>query len=753
LLIFKDRFPKLEITNIITALLLIVFGATLLQFHNQVKTTEPFKQHYVKNVIVYGAIEKVHLMREKEISFILKSDSIKKGNSLLVGEFRIICKIRDSSRFSLRKKFEKIQVDSKVIIIGNYLKASERRNPGEFDFRKYSLKQGLSGSIVTPSVNNLILITESSNTIANLILDIRKSIAYRIEKIHSTKANGLLKGLILGDKSEIDYETQEEFINSGVAHVLAVSGQQVSFIALIFILIFGRFNLFLRGLITLIGLFFFLIITGSQPAVVRATIMATVYIFSYFFNRDTNPINSIAIAALIILLFSPNELFNPSFQLSFVAVLSTIGIYPFFKKFIITLGIKNSFIKLILSLLFLSLSAQVGIIPFTNMYFGKFSIVAILTNLIVIPGITLILANGIVTLLLSMVSISTAYYFALTGNFLVKYLYVLIKYSAHQSFSFIQIHSYNEFDAVIFYSFLIIVLIYFKKFENTIPKLCLILLVAANVYIFSQVNDKKILSDGKLNVLMVDVGQGDAFIIKFPDGKTALIDAGNANISFDYGKRVILPLLNYLDIDKVDFGFISHLDSDHYLGYISLIDNNRIKSIIKPMLNLDNKKNLVLEKYLQLNNVVFRNIDDTVFNISGCKIYSLRGFGKFDSKISMNDQSLILKLVYGNTSILFTGDAGIKREYSILKKYSALIKSDVLKIAHHGSKYCTSREFLQVISPRICLISVGRINSFNHPSQIVINRMKGREIFRTDLEGAVLLQSDGLKFDKVNWKQ
>ena len=107
-------------------------------------------------------------------------------------------------------------------------------------------------------------------------------------------------------------------------------------------------------------------------------------------------------------------------------------------------------------------------------------------------------------------------------------------------------------------------------------KIILLLITVLNIFIYSQVDDKELLSSNLLSIVMIDVGQGDAFLIKFPDEKTALIDAGNADQYFDNGERVIIPLLDYLGIEKIDYGFVTHIDSDHYAGFISLIEKNKI---------------------------------------------------------------------------------------------------------------------------------------------------------------------------------
>ncbi|MCK7517666.1 MAG: ComEC/Rec2 family competence protein [Ignavibacteriales bacterium] len=169
-----------------------------------------------------------------------------------------------------------------------------------------------------------------------------------IHDLHNPQTAGLLRGLILADRSEIDYETKNEFINSGVVHILAVSGLHVGYVLIIFIFIFGRFGIYLRSILTILGLLAFMFLTGVPPSVFRATLMAVVIIIAFLSNRSTNIINSISIAAFIILILNPNEIYNPGFQLSFSAVLAIGILYPYFQKMIYKLHLKHKWVEYIL---------------------------------------------------------------------------------------------------------------------------------------------------------------------------------------------------------------------------------------------------------------------------------------------------------------------------------------------------------------------------------------------------------------------
>jgi len=495
-------------------------------------------------------------------------------------------------------------------------------------------------------------------------------------------------------------------------------------------------------------------ITGVPPSVFRATVMTIVLIIAFLSNRSTNLINSISIAALLILVINPNELYNPGFQLSFAAVLSIAIFLPYFNELIERWNVNSRFLKYILLFIAVSLSAQIGTVPFTLLYFNKYSVIAILANLIVIPSIGFIIAAAIVTLFFSVTIPFITVYFAEANDLYAGFILKIIKFSGDLSFSYIRITNYSLIDLIIFYLMLSLLLYYFVRFVNNAARLVLLVLIAATTIIFSSIDDKELLPDNYLSVLMIDVGQGDSFLIKFPNGKTALVDAGNTTFTFDNGDRVIVPLINYLGIKKIDYGIVTHIDSDHYGGFVALILEGMIGEIIKPEIDSSLSKDKRFEDFISERGIPIRYFQEEKIEVGNAALYFL-----FDEEIknlsgnSTNDRSGIFKLVYGKTSFLFTGDVEKNIERFYTDKYGYFLDSDVLKVAHHGSKTSSSNEFLKYVSPELSLISAGFKNKFGHPVEDVIQRLEaeGSAIYRSDLQKAALLRSDGQEIKLINW--
>ncbi len=713
----------------------------------------PFKLVKIRNSQITASIESISLLKKKKLTATLKLLSF--GNNKFANneQYKFLCNFWKDTTSILDSLYNKLEVGNKVSFVGTIQRAKNQRNPNEFDYENYLINKGITGIINCYRLETIDIIDDSQNFFLNSVFKIRKAIDIRIKELYNPTAAALLKGLLLADRSDIDYKTKKYFMNTGVIHVLAVSGLHVGFISIIFLLLFARFGIRYQFGLTIIGIIFFLILTGGHSSVFRASVMAIMFLIARLTNRSTNGINSLAIAALIILLFNPKELFDPGFLLSFSAVLSILILYPVLSEKIRAIN-TNKLIRKFLLFIGVTFVAQLGTLPFTIIYFNKISIVSLFANLLVIPLIGFIVGIGILSLVVSIFSFWVASVFAITNIMLIDFLYRLVILFGTVSFAYIPIYKFSILDGIFFYLFLFIIFYSIKKFNSKIALAVVVLLLIASLPNYFEFDNYNLLPDGDLTIATIDVGQGDAILIKFPNNKTALIDAGNRTEYFDNGERIILPLLKSLEIDKLDYVFISHLDTDHFGGTISLIDYGIVKYLYKPFSNGSHKEQ-VFEKYLKENNVNFSYYSKKSFNIDGCKLYFLNDttdniYKSFD----INNKSGIIKLVYGKTSFLFVGDLEEEGEVYLINKYGKYLKSDVLKIGHHGSKSSSSLEFIDSVKPRLGIISAGIMNKFHHPAKLVLNRFEKRKIKirRTDKEGAIILASDGNRIRNISWR-
>lgn len=755
-LYFFYRLDKNKFEIPIQILLLIIFTCfgiviSLLNKEEYKSKLESF--HKEKNTIAFGNVESIDLKKNYEISFILKTDRVKINDSTIQTSENILCRLR-SGKKDRKIFYENIQPGNRISFKGIFSQARSIRNPGEFDYKKHLLSKGINGIIVSYQDSSYIVLSRETNFYLNLIFKVRKYLDEIIHKTHNKQTAGLLRGLLLADRSEIDYETKQNFINAGVIHILAVSGLHVGYVLLFFVVVFGRFNLYLRSVFIIAGIFSFMLITGVPASVFRATLMASIIIIAFLTNRSTNLLNSIALSAVIILTIQPQQIFNSGFQLSYSAVSAIALIYPIIQREICQIKIQNEIVKKILLFIGVSLSAQIGTLHFTVAYFNKISLIALLANLIVIPLAALIVGLGIITILVGSISIWIASFLGITNNFITALMFKVTNFSGSFDFSYIRINNYSLLDGLIFYSFLGLFIYGMNRISKPAIKILFTIFIFLNIYVFSALDNKEVLEKGKLNVLMIDVDQGDSFLIKFPNGKTALIDAGKADAFFDMEERIIIPLLDHLGIKQIDYGFISHFDNDHYGGFYSLIVNQRVKEVFTPKPD-SSTKSIKFNKFLDELKIPKKVYHKEKLMIGNTAIYILNDttVNYFD-KLSSNDRSGVKKIVYGKKSFLFLGDVEIPAEIYYSKFYRNILDSDVLKVGHHGSKTGSSEEFLNAVSPEISLISAGIKNKFGHPSEIVLKRLKkmNSKIFRTDSAGAVLLQSDGNEIKVIDWR-
>lgn len=754
LLFFKK--DKLEfVKNIFLYLAILLFGAVYLGLFNQTEVRYPFPEPKYSNVKIDGTINRLELKRDGRINLYLISDSVKIKEESYNEKYNLFCAIYDDNKKS-EKLFNKLSVGNIISIKGTVQQPRNERNPGEFDYEKYLNSKGIAAIVNVYNTDSVKVISKEVSVIKNLIFQIRKKIDAQISSLHNKTTSALLRGLILADRSLIDYQINDYFINAGVVHVLSVSGLHVGYIVLIFLVLFNRFNIYTRYFLTFIGLLFYLILTGADAPVFRSTVMALVLLAAPLTGREYNSLNSLSFSALIILLISPKELFNPSFQLSFSAILSLILIYPPLKRFIDNLHIKPKALNWIIIFCMTSIAAQLGTLPFTLTYFHRLSVSALLANFIVIPVSGAIVALGILSIVIGSISLWIGSVVASANELMTYFIYWFVQLLGKKEYSYVAINQFSVYDAVIFYLILAQIFYILKKFVTSSAKIIAVISSIILMALLMRFDNYNFMPGNTLSVMAIDVGQGDAFLIKFPNMKTALIDAGDKTEYFDNGGRVILPLLDKLEIDTLDYAFISHVDSDHYKGMEAILREHRVKSVYKPKTDSSSANDLEFERLLHSRNYQPHYYSKEILSIGNSRIYVLNDTinNYFESQNS-NDRSGMLKLVAGRTSFLFTGDASVTAEAKYVVTYKSFLRSNVLKVSHHGSKSSTSDKFLKSVKPEIAIINAGIANKFRHPNKMILEKLTENDvqIFRTDKNGAILLQSDGRTINPINWKQ
>jgi competence protein ComEC len=743
-----------NLKNIFIISAITLFGSVYYAYNSPVPVKYPFNEPKIKNAVIQGRITSIELDKKDKCVFNIETDSIKLLAKAVHLKINLLVKVSDTAK-NISGFYDKLEIGNVLKIKGTIARPRNRRNPGEFDYEEYLSKIGTSGLFYAYKTSDANYINKEEDFISNKIFQFRKLIDKEILQLHNLSTAALLRGLILADKSLIEKQLKNDYVNAGVVHVLAVSGQNVAFVIIIFVVLFRRFNIYVRFVLTVIGVFTFLIMTNAPASVTRATIMAVALILSPITGRSYNNINALALAAFIILLFDPSQIFDPGFLLSFSAVLSIVIIYPIIKKSIDELELKSTVIKYLLLFLAVSFAAQIGTLPFTLVYFHRISVVTFAANFFVIPIVGLLSGLGLLVIIIAPLSNYLGSIFASSSELLNYVLSHIVKFMGNPNYSYLTINNFSLIDSLIFYLCLGLAFTKIKLFATTLHKSVYIVLLIITAITWMKIDDTELLEDKNLSVMAIDIGQGDSFLLKLPDGKNVLIDAGDATKYFDNGEGVIMPLLERLGVDKIDYGFVSHIDGDHYRGFIYLIKRGIVKQIIKPAIDTALVKDIEFEKIIKEYNVPFRYYSKEILKIDDVRIYLLNDTTKNNYKsMSTNDRSGMIKLVYGNTSFLFTGDAGIKSEKYYIKTFGRFLRANVLKAGHHGSKTSSSQQFVDIVNPKMVVISAGVANKFKHPNNETIAKFEklGSRIFQTNIDGAILLQSDGKTIKNINWK-
>ncbi|MFQ5707628.1 MAG: DNA internalization-related competence protein ComEC/Rec2 [bacterium] len=652
-----------------------------------------------------------------------------------------------------------IQYGDEVLIRGLLRLPRDRRNPGEFDYRAYLQSQGVFAVINLSRVHQIKVLSSGHGSwfVRQWVLPVKSYLDTFVERLPPREA-ALLRGLMIGERGEIPPPLKEAFAKLGVIHILAVSGLHVGFVMLIFMAFFGivRLPYPARVLGTLLCLLFYAYLTNLKPPVVRASVMGGLLLLGTALERKTDVFNTLSLAALVILIFNPLELFQSGFQLSFAAVASIVYLYPRLKAFGTVQGIfkqcgRHPMVRYLLELLLVSAAAFLGTLPFTVLYFNRLPNFSLLANLVVVPLAFCGLASTAVAATVHLLLPGLAQIYLAAAWFFIHTMLEFVEWASALPGASWQIYRLPW--TLAFGYFIALILISNIQHRKTKFLLLCSALLLANLLVWNSAAGNA----HDLQVIFFDVGQGDAALLTLPDGRHLMVDGGPRGRNYDAGKWVIAPYLKREGIEKIDALVLSHADTDHLGGFPYILRHFQVNQVWDNGLG---KHSRIYRDYLGLVDSLhirrrILSAGDVVADFEPVQILVLHPCENFlrDKNVPINDASLVLKVSYGEEDLLFLGDVEMDAEHQIAK-YGDLLASEVVKVAHHGSKTSSSPELLKQIQPRLAIISVGEMNKFGHPSAEVLARLSQNhaKILRTDRDAAVILTIDGQHIQQIRWK-
>lgn len=645
---------------------------------------------------------------------------------------------------------EDIRLANRIYFSATVYPLEGKTNPHEFDYKRYLATQNIYSQVGIDSViaKNPAITWLSWHRFRRQALTL-------INKNFSENTIPLAKALLLGYKNELSQDDKIAFSRVGLSHIMAVSGLHVGFLLapfwfLIPFLWTKRWGKQLGLIFLIILLLVYAGLTGFSASVTRASITGGLITYGRLFHKARDSKNLTAVAALIILLINPNELFEVGFQLSFAAVYTILLVIPVCQS-MIPARIRHRWYGIPIMVAIVSVVVQLGLYPLLSYYFGEFSISGPIANALVVPVLTVLVPYSLFLLLVSAVLPGVGYIFNAPCRWFLDLLQQFVTYLSASEWSWIQTSTTGVF------VFLIWVTALFLITSLPIPKLRWKMLgLFLAVFCLQQGTALyQTIQPATLKVTMLDVGQGDAAYVKTPSGKNILIDAGRWTPDYNSARYVIIPHLKAAGVQKLDAVFLSHPHADHIGGILELIDEIPIGTIYNSGYSYESELyNTYLQQAARKQIPVKSLTAGDMISIDPAMRMLVYGPSKDNHHSDPNEHSLIVELIYGETEFLFMGDGGTAQESLLLDNYGPMLDTDFLKVGHHGSRTASSAAFLEVAMPAFSGVSLGKTNPFNHPHSEAINNLQqtGTRLFYTGLEGALQFSSDGYSIQQKMWR-
>lgn len=638
-------------------------------------------------------------------------------------------------------------------------------NPGRFNYVRYMACRKVRVSAYVRGGDIRITAAAAGNGLWMHIDRLRLGIASWIDRHAATGLGaGVLKALLVGDRTGIPSDLRNGFNRTGLGHLLAISGLHIGIIAaaafFIFQQLFSFSPLFLRdgwvrkgaAVLAMIPVIGYGLVAGMSPSTQRAVLMVLVFLLATLANREQDSINTLAFAALLLLVIDPGALYSISFQLSFSAVavilyglrrLNGAGDPP--------QGPARQILKKLLLFMVVSFLATMGTLPLTLFYFNTVSTVGVLFNLLAVPLIGFgAVPMGLLGLCLIPFCESAAATVLHISEALVSMVILVIQHVDDLPTIAVEGFAPTVLEIILYYV-LLWGMVNLRQTGFARILVC-VALFAGGADACYWVQQRFWHRDFRVTV--IDVGQGSASLLEFPKGRCMLIDGGGAsdNTAFDVGQRVVGPLLRRKRIGTVDTIVLSHPNSDHLNGLLYILGHFNVHQV------WTNGQGAPTAGYRRFTEIITtRGIDAPEFDhipkrsdIGGVILEILYPPGGFHPNTpgrlrrNTNNNSIVIKATFGDTAFLFPGDIMAKAEQELIARHGEGLRSNIFTAPHHGSRSSSTVGFLKALDPEWVIVSSGRKGGRYFPHPTIIGRYRSHRIrmLRTDTHGAVSLRID-----------
>jgi len=666
--------------------------------------------------------------------------------------------------------FPEVRQGDVIRLRGDLRLAPGLRNPGGFDYRAYLARRGICCTMYVGKPDRVAVRGNRRGGLGTALVAVRGHVHHQIDRyVPSAGGRAVLRALLLGDRSRVTDAQRDRFAKTGLMHLLAVSGLHVFLVGMVLYVLLRpllmRFQLRwrtvegVRAVFTIAVLGVYMLLTGGRPSVVRAVIMATLFIGGIFFQRSAHPLNTLGVAALVLLAVRPPALFDVGFQLSMGAVASIVTLNPRFLETVPGRYRASEVAEWLVSTVTVSAAAILGTAPVLLYHFGWVSAAGLLLNVAGIPCTGLALTAAILTAITGGMWTMAGAVFGSAADLFVQGLLATSRYGAEWlSWAGLRMATPDPWVLGAFAAGLI-ALAQWPRPRNR-WRWVIVGILLATVSVWGSATGRK--AAPTLDVLFFDVGQGDAALVSTPEGRHVLVDTGPHSPSGGAAEFSLLPYLERWGIHRLDDVIITHSDEDHLGGLPTLLREVSVGRVVHNGRPADTELYAETRRLLDRKEVSQRTVrrGDTLAISPSVRAQVLspprnparRGIeGK-------NNASVVFHLGYGEVDFLLPGDVESGAERDLVRTYGGQLASRVVKVPHHGSTTSSSPDFVRAVSgadgtPH-AVVSVGQSEQYGMPSEKVLSRWRGRgvNVHSTAQEGAAWMRTDGKEVWEVHWK-
>lgn len=630
------------------------------------------------------------------------------------------------------------QIGSSYELSGRLRTPFKASNPSQFDYGKYlrnfntfTVFYSDSSKQIDKKLSNKWKFIQNLNKLRDKIINVHAEYL-------KTPNIEILGGIVFGDDAIAppDY-IKTSFVNSGLLHILAASGMNVAFIYGFWVFFMRRLRVpFKFMVISGMGvIIIYTLMTGLGASVIRAALMLLFILAGKLIDRDANTVSLLAFVAMLMLIYNPAFINDVGFQLSFIV---TFGLLT--TANIIFERLKTSKIpQWLCGALLIPIIAQIWVAPIQMFYFNTFCTYSILANICSMPFLSVISFTGFVSSIIAMLA-PLSDKLCMILDFILKYMLDILVFISDffgsLPLSIITTTHPHILQILIYFSVVLLITLSFRiGFNKKILYSCSVLIM---ILMLSLIN----IPSKDLEIITFDVQNADCFLIKTPLNKYFIIDTGRAGYkgSKAQANSIIIKYLKDRGIKNIEGMIITHFDNDHSGGAVDIMKNLKVKHVYVNSFNDSSMTSVNIYKTLKDMNIPAKipNYNKSIYSENNFNLQTYMANSEKD-----NEKSIITLLSYKDFDMLFTGDAGTDA-FNVIKK-DLPHNIEILKVGHHGGPKVVNQNMLEHLNTKISIISTGP-NSFGHPNKGTLDILRNTEIYRTDRDNSIKINTDGINY-------